>query len=389
MKISEMEVFALGDGSQVDPGKERVESLSFVRIRTDEGITGLSEAFCVPPGVAHAAMGGPDSYLGGRLIGEELTHPERLWTRLYESMMHANRRGWAVICLGAIDIALWDIYGKMLNQPVYQLLGGAERCRYQMPANSGEPQTPEVIPYCTIISDEYNSESMFAQQVERVVRLAELGYRGFKVEPMMSTPERVVELARRAREEIGAERMLAVDVGYAFNDVPTALRICRQLEEYDVFFFETPFPVDWPEAYAKLSAQTAVPLAMGEHGVTRWEFLNMMERGGVGVVQPYMSTCGGITEAKRIVDLARVRGALVCPGNWSTQALGTATVHLAAYSPISPFIEFAPAEIYPSPLRTALQELGCPVVDGAIGLPSRPGIGFDLPDDLIENFQVG
>jgi len=386
MKISEMEVFALGDDANVDGCKERVSPLAFVRIRTDEGITGLSEAFCVPPGVAAATMGGADSFLGHHLIGEELTHPERLWTKLYESMMHANRRGWAVICIGAIDVALWDIYGKMLDQPVYQLLGGAERCYAQMPANGG---SPEVVPYCTIVSDTYDDEGMIAQQVERMVQLAELGYRGFKVEPMRSTPERVVEMVRRAREAIGPERMLAVDVGYAFNDVPTAQRICRQLEEFDVFFFETPFPVDWPEAYAKLSVRTDVPLAMGEHGVTRWEFLDMMERGGVAVVQPYMTTCGGITEARRIVELAKSRGALVCPGNWSTQALGSATVHLAAYSPITPFIEFAPAEIYPSPLRVELQRLGHPVVNGAIALPTAPGIGFDLPEGLIEQFRVG
>src|SRR5215471_6025826 len=88
---------------------------------------------------------------------------------------------------------------------------------------------------------------------------------------------------------------------------------------------------------------------------SRWQCLNMMDRGGVSVVQPYMTTCGGLTEAKRIVELARARGALVCPGNWSTQILGAASVHLAAYSPITKFIEFAPAEVYDSPLRKELQ----------------------------------
>ena len=84
-----------------------------------------------------------------------------------------------------------------------------------------------------------------------------------------------------------------------------------------------------------------------------------------------MTTCGGLTEAKRIVELARARGALVCPGNWSTQILGAATVHLAAYSPITPFIEFAPAEVYDSPLRRELQAAGFPVRNGAISFPDR------------------
>jgi L-alanine-DL-glutamate epimerase-like enolase superfamily enzyme len=155
-----------------------------------------------------------------------------------------------------------------------------------------------------------------------------------------------------------------------------------------VFFFETPFPVDAVGPYADLAARTAIPLAAGEHGVTRWEFLDLMDRGHVRVVQPYMTTCGGLTEAKRIVDLARARGALVCPGNWSTQILGAATVHLAAYSPVTPLIEFAPAEVYDSPLRRELQAAGLPVRDGVIALPTRPGIGYEVPPEVIQRFGM-
>ena len=117
-------------------------------------------------------------------------------------------------------------------------------------------------------------------------------------------------------KSLGAKPTLMVDVGYLFNDVPTAARICRELEELDIFFFETPFPVDSPEPYARLAESTSIPLAMGEHGVTRWEFLDMMDRGRCPVVQPYMTTCGGLTEAKRIVDLAVPRG------RWSAPATG-------------------------------------------------------------------
>jgi L-alanine-DL-glutamate epimerase-like enolase superfamily enzyme len=179
-----------------------------------------------------------------------------------------------------------------------------------------------------------------------------------------------------------------VDVGYLFNDVPTAARVCRELEEFDIFFFETPFPVDTPEPYARLAARTSIPLAMGEHAVTRWEFLEMMDRGGVSVVQPYMTTCGGLTEARRIVELALARGALVCPGNWSTQILGAATVHLAAFSPITPFIEFAPAEIFESPLRRELQAAGFPVKNGQIELPDDPGIGYTLSEEIRQRFGM-
>ncbi|MCA9013598.1 MAG: mandelate racemase/muconate lactonizing enzyme family protein, partial [Planctomycetaceae bacterium] len=248
--------------------------------------------------------------------------------------------------------------------------------------------TVEVVPYCTLVSDVWGGESMFSQQVSRAETLAALGYRAFKVEPMMSTPRDVIELAKRCRKAIGDELTLMVDVGYLFNDVPTAVRVCRELESLDIYFFETPFPVDTPEPYAKLAAKTSIPLAMGEHGVTRWEFLDMMDRGGVSVVQPYMTTCGGLTEAKRIVDLAVPRGAMVCPGNWSTQILGAAAVHLAAYSPVTPFIEFAPAEVFSSPLRQELQTAGFPVKNGVIQLPEETGIGYQLPSEIVERFRI-
>ena len=229
---------------------------------------------------------------------------------------------------------------------------------------------------------------MFDQQTRRVARLLELGYRAFKVEPMMSSPGDVVELARRTRQLLGTEPTLMVDVGYLFNDIPTVARICRQLEEFDIYFFETPFPIDSPEPYGRLAELTSIPLAMGEHGVTRWEFLDMLDRGRVSVVQPYMTTCGGLTEAKRIVDLAVPRGALVCPGNWSTQILGTASVHLAAYSPVTPYIEFAAAEVFDSPLRLELQKLGLPVKNGAIEFPQTAGIGYQLPDEIIQKYRL-
>jgi L-alanine-DL-glutamate epimerase-like enolase superfamily enzyme len=344
----------------------------------------LAEVFRVPPGVVRATVGGPDTLFGKLLLGQEVTHPERLWQRMWDALLHTNRRGWEVIILGALDVAIWDVYGQSLGRPVWELLGGVQRGPFQTPAG----QEPVVTPYCTLVSDVWGGEPMFRQQVDRAVRLAALGYRAFKIEPMKSPPGDVVELARRFRTALGDKPTLMVDVGYLFHDLPTAARVARELEQFDVFFFETPFPVDSMAPYADLAGRTSIPLAAGEHGVTRWEFLDLIDRGRVSVVQPYMTTCGGLTEAKRIVELARARGSLVCPGNWSTQILGAATVHLAAYSPITPFIEFAPAEVYDSPLRRELQSAGFPVRGGVIELPTGPGIGYEVPAAVIERFGM-
>jgi L-alanine-DL-glutamate epimerase-like enolase superfamily enzyme len=386
MKISRLEVFIIGEDPRLDPNKTgAIEPMACIRVHTEGGLSGLSEVFRVPPAVVIATVGDDQSYFGRLLIGQEITHPERLWQRMWDAFIHTNRRGWEIIILGALDVAIWDVYGKALGQPVWKLLGGVQRGEYQTHA---ETRINEVVPYCTIVSDVWGGAAMIKQQTERAVKLAELGYRAFKAEPLMSTPKDVVDIARSVRQAIGPDLTLMIDVGYLFNDIPTAARVCRQLAEFDVFFLETPFPVDDPRPYAALAAVSDIPLAMGEHGVTHWEFLDMIERGGVTVAQPYMTTCGGLTEAKRIVDLARARGALVCPGNWSSQILGAATVHLAAYSPITPFIEFAPAEIFESPLRRLLQECGLPVHRGAIALPDKPGIGYELDERLISNFLM-
>jgi L-alanine-DL-glutamate epimerase-like enolase superfamily enzyme len=385
MKISDIKIDIIGEGAHINPDKGGIEPLALIRVSTDQDIVGYSESFRVPPGVARAVMHGRESFFGKVIIGETLTHPERLWQKMYDSMLHYNRRGWSLMCLGALDVAIWDIYGKMHNQPVYQLLGGAQRGYFQTPESH---PAIEVTPYCTIVSDQWDCEAMIETQVDHCLSLQHFGYRAFKVEPMMCSVDNIIALATRARESLGPEAMLAVDVGYRFDDVPTALRICRILEELDILFFETPFPVDTFEAYARLAEQTTVPLAMGEHAVSRWECLNMIDYGKVAVVQPYMNTCGGLTEAKRIVEQAKDRGAQVVPGNWSTQILGAATVHLAAYSPITPYIEFAPAEIYDSPLRREIQNLGHPVRDGVIDLPTKPGIGIDIPQDLIDQYKL-
>lgn len=384
-RVESLEVHVIGDGPNIDPDQGGVEPLACLLARTDLGITGLSEVFRVPPGVVRATVGGRETHFGRLLIGHEITHPERTWQHLWDALIHTNRRGWEIIILGALDVAVWDIYGQFLGQPVWKLLGGVQRGPFQ---TSAETRLDHAVPYCTIVSDVWGGERMIAQQTSRVEELAALGYRAFKVEPMMSTATDVVRMARAARRVLGAEKTLMVDVGYLFNDVPTAARVARELEALDVYFFETPFPVDRPGPYAELSRRTSIPLAMGEHAVTRYEFLEMLDHGGVAVAQPYMTTCGGLTEAKRIVELAQARGAIVCPGNWSTQILGAASVHLAAWSPITPYIEFAPAEVFASPLRSELQNLGFPVHDGKISFPDRPGIGYELPMEVLKRFAI-
>ena len=396
LRISRTEVFVLADPpsragdsrfEMPSPGGwgVRIRELAFLRVHTDEGPSGLAELFSVPAGVAKAVLDGPDSYLGRHLVGQDPIPPERVWRALHDTVLHSNRRGWQMICIGAVDIALWDLFGKVLGRPVYQLLGGSAHAPHQTVTGS---ELGAIVPYATIISSEWDRETVLAEQIEHVEALRDSGYRAVKIEPLRSTSATILELTRRAREALGPDRTLCVDVGCLWNDVGAAKEVAARLVPHDVFFLETPFPPESLEAYARLTAASPVRIAAGEHSVSRWEFLDLMDRGGVHVVQPYMSTVGGLTEACRLLDLASPRGVLVVPGNWSTQVLGAATVQFALASPLTPLIEYAPAAIYPSPLRKAIEDLGPPVADGLIRAPEAPGNGVELPEDLVRHFRV-
>ena len=381
MKIEQVEVFILSDrntGARMDASF--VDGLAFVRLRTSDGIVGISEIFAVPPKVAQAVLDGPDSLFGAMLIDQEFTHPRDIWKKLYENRLFDNRRGWLIMCLGGVDVALWDIYGKKKGSPVWQLMREGNQ-PIDTPGN-------KAMPYCTVVSDQWDRESVLRQQLERVVALREAGYRAFKIEPIQQEAQTIIELTKLVRNELDVDDILCVDVVYSWNSVEEALKVIEEIAEYNIMFVETPFSIDRIDLYSQLTARSCIPIAAGEYTTTRWEFLHLMNEGGVSVLQPYMTTCGGLTEAARIVDIAQQASKLVCPGNWSTHVLGTATLHIAAGSPICPAYELAPTEIYGSILRKALEELAPPVVDGTVFVPNAPGIGFNLPDELEASFSV-
>lgn len=389
MRIERSEVVILSDRER---GKgtgdwNYLPATAFLRLHTDEGLIGLSEVAGVPAAVARAALEGADSWLGGQLVGQDPVPPEALWRRLYEAMVSSGRRGWLMGCLGAVDVAAWDLYGQALGRPVHELLGGAPTPSERTPhARSSD----EVVPYGTICADTWDRAGMLRQELGMLETLRGMGYRAFKVEPLWQRPETVVELAALARRALGDGPILAVDVGYGWDDVATAIGVCRRLAEHDVYFLETPFPTEALEAHARLAADSPVPIAAGENATTRGELLELVDRGGAAVLLPYVTLCGGLTEARRIAELARSRGARVVPGGWTTSVHAAATAHFAAVSAATPVYEVAPAELYASPLRRAIQEeAGLPIAGGTVRLPRGPGIGVSLPARLIERYWVG
>jgi L-alanine-DL-glutamate epimerase-like enolase superfamily enzyme len=178
-----------------------------------------------------------------------------------------------------------------------------------------------------------------------------------------------------------------VDVQYAFPDAETCLATLRDWQQFDLFFVETPLWPDDLEGYAKVSRAQPIPIAAGEWLTTRFEFLDLMDRGRIGVAQPDIGRVGGLTEAKRVTALARERGLTVVPHLWKTGISVAAAVHLAAVTPECPFIEFLPPDLSESALRKELLSAEPQLVDGVIPVPMKPGLGIELNRDALARFE--
>jgi L-alanine-DL-glutamate epimerase-like enolase superfamily enzyme len=392
MKIEHVEVLVLGDRRSTNEAKRgyagsgQIEARAFLRIRTSDGIDGIAEMFEVPPKVAVACLDGPDSFFGAHLVGQDPNPPKRLWRRLMGSQVARDRAGWAMMCIGAVEVALWDIVGKSQGRPVHAYFGGPEWPPIQI---SRPTQRSHVTPYATVYALDDDPAVLIARQLDQVAKVRELGYRAVKVEPLRSSPATIVEMTRRARELIGPDCALMVDVGFLWNEASIARRVVEQIAEFDITWFETPFPVDKLGAYRKLSRMSKIPIAAGEFGVTAPRIIDLMDVGGVDVLLPYVTTAGGFGEVARVVDAAAERGAAVCPGGWGTPVTTATHLHVATWSEVTPYFEYPPPEIYDSPLRETLAHLaGIRVTDGLMPVPVAPGIGIELTDDVIARFRV-
>ncbi|HET6945843.1 MAG TPA: mandelate racemase/muconate lactonizing enzyme family protein [Gaiellaceae bacterium] len=378
----------------LDPGFDRDATSSnqddiVVEVHTDEGITGIGETD-VNAWVARACIEAPgmhtmDLGLAQTLIGMDPLDPVAVWDRLYVGTAMTGRRGAGVHALGALDMALWDICGKAARKPTWQLLGDAAHASFT--------------PYASLLPNRGSSWDDFAQAlVDQAAWAHGLGFKGAKLETLVTGPyahsglaesdTRIVEVIAAVRRAVGPDFTIMVDVAYAWSSVAHALGIIESWAEHDVFFVETPLWADDLEGYAELARRSPIKIAAGEWLATRYEFLDLMDRGGVHVAQPDVGRVGGLTEAKRVCDLAAERGRLIVPHGWKTGITIAATAHLAAVTPHMPFFEFVPQEVAESALRRELVQDELTLVDGRLALPSRPGLGIELNRDALERFAA-
>jgi L-alanine-DL-glutamate epimerase-like enolase superfamily enzyme len=183
--------------------------------------------------------------------------------------------------------------------------------------------------------------------------------------------------------------VLMLDVAYAWPDAPAALEVMERLAPFDLYFVETPIDVDDLDGYAFLHARSPIPIAAGEWQNTRFEFLDLADRGLVDVLQPDIGRVGGFTEALKVCTIAGDRDRLIVPHCWKSGIGIAASVHLAASCDHCPYIEFLPLELAESPLRRELLVQDFAVVDGMITVSDSPGLGIELNRDVLRKYRVG
>ena len=359
-----------------------------VIVHTDEGIFGVGETD-TGPWLAKAAIESPGSHtmamaMKDLLIGMDPYDTGAIWEKLYTYTAMSGRRGAVICAIGAIDMALWDIKGKALNQPVYKLLGGAHK-DYIVPYASLQPNGNTVADY---------RESLVAW----AKRAKAYGFTAGKMECTLGGPynhnglrgtdEDMTDIIRACREAVGPDFDMMVDVQYLWRDAKSALRTLRKWDDLDLYFVETPLQIDNLEGYATLAREAPMRIAAGEWQNTRFEFIDLMDKGLVDVAQPDVGRVGGLTEAMRVCQLAQDRGRLIVPHCWKTGIGIAASAHLAAAIPHCPFIEFLPAELCNSALRVELVVDPLVMQNGKLQLPNKPGLGLDLNMDALHRYKV-
>jgi len=380
MKITDVEALVLETpGSYAAPeGNEEAygsKHLAMVRVRTDAGLTGYADletqAHVARAIVNAPAEGAVPGFAGLRdtLLGEDPFEVERLWHKMYMASCYYGRRGAAMQVISGIDVALWDIVGKATRQPVYKLLGGGYRDRVRAYASTLFRPEPAGI------------EEACRGYLEEGFTAVKFGWGVFGQDA-----ERDVCLVASARRALGEKPDLLVDAGwYVHRTAKEAIQMVRRLEPYRPFFVEEPLSPEDYDGYAELAGAVDTLIACGEQEATEWGFHTLIERGGVDVIQPDLSRCGGFTAARKIVHLAELYNRLCIPHAWISDLLTAASLHLNAAMRRSVFQEF---NVTSGPLSREIAKNPIRMRDGFLPVPQGPGLGVEVDEAVVEKYRV-
>ena len=343
-------------------------------VHTDNGLTGVGETESMAPAI-QAIVRGPSAHnharsLSAVLVGADPADPVELWHRMYESTDYVGRRGLAMHAIGGVDLALWDLRGKIEGKPVHALLGGARRDR--LPA------------YGTIYPMAKTPEEVRAQVAEGQKK----NLRNFKfaADPWWLDDIALTgRLLAAARAQAGDEAHLIVDAALSYRTAAEGLRLFPIFREVGIWFLEAPLPLDDVEGHLEMSRH-GLPIGVGDLGLTHVrEFIEMMDHGGASICQPDISQVGGFTGIQQIAAAAYARGKRVITHGYKTNIEIAANLHFLAAQPNVEPLEFSLSH---SPLRWHTTIEHFPVeADGSVLVPQRPGLGVTLNEETIERYR--
>jgi L-alanine-DL-glutamate epimerase-like enolase superfamily enzyme len=342
--------------------RERIEA-TLVAVHTDEGLTGYASGDTLP-----------DAELLGRLVTGLDPFQTEVVRELCETVDFHGGRPWI------LEVAVWDLVGKALGRPLWQLLGGRSE-RLLAYASTGELLDP-------------------AERVARIVAMRDAGIRAAKLRFHLGDWRRDIAVVEAVRAAVGPEFELMVDANQGWRmpgdreprwDVATAAQCARELEGLGVYWLEEPLRTDDIEGYAALRCLTSLRLAAGEMARTAAEARDLVVRGGIDVLQADVVLAGGIGGCRRLAALADLHGRCWSPHTWTNGFGLAANLHLAVAVSTCPYIEvpFDPPAwtperrdwLLPAPIEIA--------ADGTIAPPPGPGLGVEPELDALEAYRIG
>ena len=359
-----------------------------VRVRTDGGVQGVGECF-VPDRFGSGVFAAReliDRRLAQEVIGQDVLATGVIWERLYDACCRLyDRRGMMIHAVSGIDMAVHDAAARSLDIPVCELIGGRFR--------------DEVKVYVSSIWVDGDDPG---RAYDDVLEYVELGYKALKFygwSGFGTLPKRDVTILRELRERTGDDVDLMLDLGRPAS-LAEAIETARMIEDSGagIYWWEEPLSsVDDAGNMVALTARSDVRIAAGESDLTAFAFRDLIERRVVDLLQPDLSWVGGLTEGRRIAEMARLANVPVVPHNWGTAINFAASIHLVAAMSQGFLCEYPitrrewgdASNDRPSPMMTELASNPVVVSDGCAAVPSGPGFGIDLDEDAVTRYTVG
>jgi galactonate dehydratase len=372
IKITDIKTFLVGTTRAGEGGSDymsRGRNWVYVKVETDQDITGIGEAYSVGPDEATVKVI-EDFKLW--LVGQDPRNIQFLWDLMYNTTRFP---GGSVVnaAISGIEHALWDVAGKAAGLPVWALLGGRVRKKVRTYQSIGGSSAQEA-----------------AANAERLI--AEHGYTAVKMSPHNPGDNQMPynQVTRIAGERVGAVRNavgpdvdIAVDIHARYFEVQRAIRVAKEIEPFYPFWLEEPIRPENADAMKKLADHVDIPLASGECNFTKFEFRDIINTQAVDIVQPDICVCGGMLEMKKIAAMAEAQYIMVAPHNPMSPLAAAVNVHFAASTPNFLILEYrAPTSgAYKDVLREPLM-----VRDGYLDIPTKPGWGVELNEEAFQYY---